>query len=157
MARRFGNLNWWVTRGEKAMSKLKTKQNNASVTEFIKSVENETRRRDCRQLLELMRKVTGKRPKMWGSSMVGYGRYHYRYASGHEGDWFVTGFSPRKQDLTVYIMPGFTKYEKLLAKLGKHRTGKSCLYLKKLEDVDLKILEQIVERSVEDMARIYPD
>ena len=130
------------------MVELKTKQNKASVTGFLRGIEDPQRRKDCRTVLELMKEVTGSRPKMWGDSMVGFGSYHYKYASGREGDWFVTGFSPRKANLTLYIMAGFSRYKELLAKLGKHKTGKSCLYIKRLADVDLAILRQLVEDSV---------
>ncbi len=130
------------------MVELKTKQNKASVTGFLRGIEDPQRRKDCRTVLELMKEVTGSGPKMWGDSIVGFGSYHYKYASGREGDWFVTGFSPRKANLTLYIMAGFSRYKELLAKLGKHKTGKSCLYIKSLADVDLAILRQLVEDSV---------
>ena len=130
------------------MVELKTKQNKASVTGFLRGIEDPQRRKDCRTVLELMKEVTGSGPKMWGDSIVGFGSYHYKYASGREGDWFVTGFSPRKANLTLYIMAGFSRYKELLAKLGKHKTGKSCLYIKRLADVDLAILRQLVEDSV---------
>ncbi len=130
------------------MVELKTKQNKASVTGFLRGIEDPQRRKDCRAVLELMKEVTGSRPKMWGDSIVGFGSYHYKYASGREGDWFVTGFSPRKANLTLYIMAGFSRYKELLAKLGKHKTGKSCLYIKRLADVDLAILRQLVKDSV---------
>ncbi len=129
------------------MVELKTKQNKASVTGFLRGIEDPQRRKDCRAVLELMKEVTGSRPKMWGDSIVGFGSYHYKYASGREGDWFVTGFSPRKANLTLYIMAGFSRYKELLAKLGKHKTGVSCLYIKRLADVDLAILRQLVEDS----------
>jgi len=104
-----------------------------------------------------MREVTGCEPKMWGPSIVGFGRYHYKYESGREGDWPLTGFSPRKQALTVYIMAGFRRYEELLDRLGKHKTGKSCLYLKRLEDVDLEVLRELVHESVEQVAERYAE
>jgi hypothetical protein len=100
-----------------------------------------------------MKKVTGKEPEMWGESTVGFGAYHYKYASGREGDWFLTGFSPRAQNLALYIMAGFDQYEALLGRLGKHSTGKSCLYIKKIEDIDADVLEELVKRSVEHMER----
>ncbi len=130
------------------MVELKTKENKASVTGFLRGIQDPQRREDCRTVLELMKEVTGSQPKMWGNSIVGFGSYHYKYASGREGDWFVTGFSPRKANLTLYIMAGFSRYKELLAKLGKHKTGKSCLYIKRLADVDLAILRQLVEDSV---------
>ncbi len=136
------------------MAKLKTKPNNKSVTAFLKSVD-EKRREDCQMLLTLMKRVTGKKPSMWGDGIVGFGEYHYKYKSGREGDWFVTGFSPRKQNISVYIMPGFSKYKSTLNKLGKHKTSVSCLYIKKLTDVDIKQLERLVTQSVKDMAKLY--
>ncbi len=133
------------------MSELKTKKNDASVEVFINAVEHEKRRTDSLVVLEMMKKITGEEPSMWGDSIVGFGSYHYTYASGREGDWMVTGFSPRKQSLTLYIMPGFEKYPDLMAKLGKYRTGRSCLYINKLEDIDQKILERLIAKSYKDM------
>jgi len=130
------------------MADLKTKPHKGSVTEFLKSVSNETRRKDAQTVLKLMKQITGERPRMWGPTMVGFGSYHYKYASGREGDWFVTGFSPRSQALTLYIMAGFTRYDSLMKKLGKYKTGKSCLYIKNLEDIDTRVLKQLVELSV---------
>ena len=137
------------------MTQRKTSQNEGDVNAFIDAVENPRRRADARQLLELMQTVTGEPPKMWGPSIVGFGKYHYRYASGREGDSLVVGFSPRKQNLVIYIMPGFSDYGELLGKLGKFRTGRSCLYVNKLDDVDLQLLEQLVRESVEEMKRRY--
>jgi hypothetical protein len=138
------------------MAELKTKPNDQSVEAFLNSVADEKKRRDCFTILELMQQVTGTEPEMWGSTIVGFGRYHYKYASGREGDWFLTGFSPRKQNLTLYIMAGFTEYEALLSKLGKHSTGKSCLYIKKIEDIDLEALRELVRQSVEHMVQSNP-
>jgi hypothetical protein len=137
--------------GCKPMAELKTKQNEQDVYEFLDGVSNETRKNDSYAVLELMRTTTGMEPKMWGDSIVGFGSYHYKYASGREGDWFLTGFSPRKQSLTLYIMPGFDEYEALLEKLGKHKIGKSCLYINKLADVDLSVLKTLIEKSVKKM------
>ena len=137
------------------MTQRKTSQNEGDVNAFLDAVENPRRRADARQLLELMQTVTGEPPKMWGPSIVGFGKYHYRYASGREGDSLVVGFSPRKQNLVIYIMPGFSDYGELLGKLGKFRTGRSCLYVNKLDDVDLQLLEQLVRESVEEMKRRY--
>ena len=137
------------------MAELETKESEASVEAFLASVPDEQQRADARAVCALMGEVTGQPPKMWGKSMVGFGRYHYRYASGREGDWFVVGFSPRKRDLTLYIMPGFRAYEGLLAKLGKHKTGKSCLYLKRLSDVDGAVLRELVTRSVAHMRETH--
>jgi hypothetical protein len=133
------------------MAELKTKQTDESVTEFLNGVPDEKKRQDSFAILELMTEVTGAEPRMWGDSIVGFGSYHYRYASGREGDWFVTGFSPRKQNLTLYIMAGFDNYDQLLQNLGKHKTGKSCLYIKRLEDVDLDTLRELVSQSVQHM------
>jgi hypothetical protein len=134
------------------MAEPKTTPTRASVKAFIDAVENPDRRRECRAIMKLMKAATGVSPKMWGSSIVGYGSYHYKYASGREGDWPVTGFSPRKQALTVYIMPGFARYEPLLKKLGPHKTGVSCLYIKRLSDIDLDVLDRLVRASVKHMA-----
>jgi hypothetical protein len=131
------------------MPELKTQKTDASVEEFLDSVEHEKRRTDGRVLLQLMRDVTGEEPSMWGPSIVGFGSYTYKYASGREGEWPVVGFSPRKRNLTVYVMDGFDGYTELLADLGKHRTGKSCLYINKLEDVDMDVLKELVKQSVE--------
>ncbi len=138
------------------MSDLKTRPNDASVEAFIDAVDHPRRREDARTLLELMQRVTGEKPVMWGPSIVGYGSYHYRYASGQEGDWPIAGFSPRKQNLSIYIMPGFEKYEGLLSRLGKHKTGKSCLYVNKLADVDMEVLEALVRAATTEMKRRYP-
>ena len=137
------------------MSDLKTKANKASVIKFLKSVENEKRRTDALLMLELMQELTKREAVMWGSSMVGFGSYHYKYASGREGDWLLTGFSPRKNDLTVYIMNGFSSYTELMEKLGKYKTSVSCLYIKKLEDIDIKVLKQLIRKSLSDMRKIY--
>lgn len=137
------------------MAELKTKKTGASVEQFLRSVEDEKRRRDARSLLKLMREVTGEKAVMWGPSIVGFGSYHYRYASGREGDWMLTGFSPRKQALTVYIMDGFRGHGALMKKLGKHRTGKSCLYIRRLEDVDLDVLRRLVKESVDYLRAKY--
>ena len=102
-----------------------------------------------------MREITGKRAKMWGDSIVSFGKYHYKYKTGREGDFFVSGFSPRKQNLTIYIMPGFSKYKTLLKKIGKHKSSVSCLYIKSLADVDLSVLKNLIQRSVEDMHKLY--
>lgn len=131
-----------------AKAELKTKKNNQSVKEFIDSVEDETKRSDCKEIAKMMRKATGKNAKMWGDAIVGFDEYHYKYDSGREGDWMRMGFSPRKNAITLYIMDGFGKYDELMEKLGKHKTGKSCLYIKKLDDVDKEVLEELIEGSV---------
>ena len=137
------------------MAENKTQPTKASVTAFINAIDDPGKRADARKLAAMMRKATGKRAKMWGPSMVGYGTYHYKYASGREGDFMVTGFSPRKQALTVYIMAGFSKYDALMKKLGKYKTGKSCLYIKRLSDVDEAVLQRLIGESVKYMRKNY--
>lgn len=130
------------------MAELKTKQNEQSVTDFLLAVPDERKKKDSFTILELMKEVTGQEPKMWGDSIIGFGNYHYKYATGREGDWFVTGFSPRKQNLTFYIMSGFDGYDELLKKLGKYKTGKACLYINKLTDVDMSVMKELIQKSV---------
>jgi hypothetical protein len=130
------------------MAENKTQKTDVSVTDFLNSITDEQKRQDAFTLLALMSEITGLEPKMWGAGIVGFGDVHYKYASGREGDWFKVGFSPRKQNLTLYIMDGFPKYYDLLAQLGKHKTGVSCLYLKKLADVDLRILRELISQSL---------
>jgi hypothetical protein len=131
------------------MAELKTRPNYESVEVFLDSIPDDRRRQDGRAILKLMKEITGEEPQMWGSSIVGFGNYHYRYASGREGDWFKTGFSPRKQSLTLYIMSGFEGHEDLLARLGRHKTGKGCLYVNRLEDVDQEVLRELIRRSIQ--------
>jgi len=133
------------------MAELKTKLNDVSVVKFINSIKDESNRNDCFVIMKLMQKITKSEPKMWGSSIVGFGNYHYKYASGREGDWFLTGFSPRKQNLTLYIIAGFDHYDELMTKLGKYKTSKSCLYIKSLKDIDQKVLKEIITLSVKKM------
>ncbi|MDX2139983.1 MAG: DUF1801 domain-containing protein [Chloroflexota bacterium] len=135
------------------MAELKTKQTETSVDIFLQSVEDEKKRADCLRIMELMREVTGHEPKMWGETMIGFGSYHYKYASGHEGDAMLTGFSPRKQNITLYITAGFEQYADLTSKLGKHKTGKVCLYINKLADVDETVLRELVKASFEHMVK----
>ncbi len=130
------------------MAELKTKKNAASVSEYLATIEDPARRADCKRVAALMREVTGERASMWGASIVGFGTYRYQYESGRSGTWPITGFSSRKSDLTLYIMPGFARYETLLAKLGKHKHGKSCLYIKRLSDIDFDVLTDLVTESV---------
>lgn len=139
------------------MAELKTQPNDASVDAFLDGVEVEDPQKaaDCRALIEIMRRATGEVPRMWGKAMVGFGSYHYRYESGREGDWFLVGFSPRKRELSLYIMSGFDRYDELMERLGKHRTGKSCLYIKRLDDIDTDALEQLVTASVKHMRQQY--
>jgi len=131
------------------MALLKTQPSDQGVTDFINSVSHKKRREDSFKVLALMQEITGEEPIMWGSSIIGFGRYHYEYANGREAEWFLTGFAPRKQALTLYIMSGFSAYDELLGKLGKHSIGKACLYIKKLDDVDMNVLRELVEKSVE--------
>ena len=138
------------------MAELKTKPSDTSVEEFLQSVPDERKREDSRVLLEMMQAATGAAPRLWGSSTVGFGDRHYAYASGREGDWFLTGFSPRKQNLTLYIMAGFEHFDDLRARLGKHKVGVSCLYINKLADVDQDVLRELVRRSVEHMRTFNP-
>ena len=136
------------------MAELKTKQTKASVSAFLNGIGDPKKRKDAKTVAKMMREITGKAPKMWGPGIVGYGTYHYKYATGREGDWFLTGFSSRKQALTLYIMSGFYGDEPLLKKLGKYKTGKACLYIKKLEDVDQGTLRKLIERSVQKKAQM---
>ena len=131
------------------MAELKTKPNDASVETFLKGIEDETKRQDAFVMLKLMEEVTGAQAKMWGSSIIGFGDSHYKYATGREGDWFVAGFSPRKQNLTLYIHGGLDRFAELLNALGKHKTGKGCLYINKLKDIDLATLRALIQRAVE--------
>lgn len=137
------------------VAELKTKPTGVSVDAFIDAVGHARRREDARVALAMMQRVTGEKPEMWGPSIVGFGRYQYTYESGREGSWMLTGFAPRKAALTVYIMPGFSQYDDLMARLGKHRTGKSCLYINKLDGVDLEVLEELVRLSVDHMRATY--
>jgi hypothetical protein len=132
-------------------AEVKTRVNEASVEDFLNSVADEQARKDSFEVLEMMKQVTKEEPKMWGASIVGFGSYHYKGASGREGDWFLTGFSPRKQNFTLYLNHGFDVHEDLLKKLGKYKTGMGCLYVKKLADVDKKVLEELVSESVKRM------
>ena len=135
-------------------TELKTKVNKASVEGFLNTVKDEEVRKDCFEILKMMKQVTKEEPKMWGTSIVGFGSYHYKGASGREGDWMLTGFSPRKQNLTLYLMGGFDVEKDLLKKLGKHKTSVGCLYIKKLDDVDKKVLKELVTESVKKMKKL---
>ena len=138
------------------MTSLKTQPYDRNIPEFLSKVENPQKREDCFTLLDLMKEETGEEPQYWHSNMVGFGQYHYQYDSGHEGDWFLAGFSPRKQNLTIYIMSGFEQYEELMEKLGKYKTGKSCLYVNRLSDIDLNVLRELIQKSVKYMREKYP-
>ncbi|HMQ32790.1 MAG TPA: DUF1801 domain-containing protein [Chloroflexaceae bacterium] len=135
------------------MSEAKTRPTDQSVEAFLEGLADEGQRRDGRALVALMREVTGEEPRMWGPSIVGFGSYHYRYASGREGDWPLTGFSPRKQNLTLYLSYGLEGHADLLGRLGKHKLGKACLYLKRLDDADPAALRELIKRSVDELAR----
>jgi len=137
------------------MAELKTKVNSASVGKFLSSIENKTRQADAKRLLTIFKEVTNTKPKMWGENIIGFGLYKYKYESGREGAWFTTGFSPRKQNLSIYIMPGFSEVSHLLDKLGKHKVGKSCLYVNKLSDIDESILRKIIALSVKQIGKLY--
>ena len=133
------------------MAENKTQRNDGDVLAYLESVSNKRRREDSLVMLKLMAEATGERAEMWGTSIVGFGSYHYRYASGREGDFMLTGFAPRKQALTLYIMGGHERYDELMAKLGKHRTGSACVYINKLADVDLDVLRELIAASVDYM------
>ncbi|HLF63000.1 MAG TPA: DUF1801 domain-containing protein [Saprospiraceae bacterium] len=138
------------------MAELKTKPTKASVSAFLNAIEDEQKRKDSKQLAKLMQEITGHKPVMWGPSIVGFGSYHYKSErSRQEGDWLLTGFSPRVQNLTVYIIAGFDRYKTLMKKLGKCKTGGSCLYFKKLADIDQEVLKELVKESVEYMKKKY--
>ena len=139
------------------MAEPKTKATSASVDKYLDAVEDEQRRDDCLTLVKLMSRITKEPPAMWGASIVGFGKYHYKYASGHEGDSCLAGFSSRKGDISIYVTAGFQGHEALLAKLGKHKTGKVCLYVRRLADIALGMLESLVKGSVAEMRRRYPD
>ena len=130
------------------MAEVKTKETTESVSAFLKNIADEDRRSDCFAVVDIMRAATREEPKMWGTSIVGFGRYHYKSEGGREGDWMITGFSPRKAALTLYLMGGLDKFPDLMKNLGKYKTGKGCLYLKKLSDVDVKVLRRLVAASV---------
>jgi len=136
------------------MAERKTQQTTASVESFLNLIEDEGRRQDCFRVLEIMKAATKSEPAMWGTSIVGFGRYNYKPESGSKGEWFLAGFAPRKQDLTLYLMSGAYRYPELLKKLGKHRTGRACLYIKKLGDVHLPTLKQLIKQSIADVRAI---
>jgi hypothetical protein len=137
------------------MAEQKTKPTTLSVETFLETIPDEAVRDDCHTILKLMKKATGSDPKMWGSSIVGFGQYHYKYDSGHEGFACLTGFSPRKQNITLYVMPGATDREDLLKKLGKHKAGKGCVYIRKLDDINLPVLESLIMESVSFLKKKY--
>ena len=138
------------------MTALKTTQNEDSVDEFLKSIEDPEKQKTSLQILDIIKEISGKEPKMWGDSIIGFGKYHYKYATGREGDWMRIAFSPRKQNFSIYIMDGFDNHSDLMEKLGKYKTGKSCLYIKKLQDIDIKILKELMKKSLLNMEKLYP-
>lgn len=138
------------------MADAKTRPGTQSVAAFLAALPDAQMRKDSKVVAAMMRKATGCKPVLWGGSIVGFDRYRYRYASGREGEWPIVGFAPRKSALVLYVMPGFADYEELLGRLGKHATGKSCLYLKRLADVDLTVLEALVRASVTAMRERHP-
>ncbi|CAN5895300.1 hypothetical protein BH24CHL4_BH24CHL4_18470 [soil metagenome] len=137
------------------MYELKTRETDASVDAYLSGIEPAQKQADCREIASMMSAVTGFPPKMWGSSIVGFGQYPYKYLSGHEGDASLTGFSSRKRNITLYIMAGFTQYQELLNRLGKYKTGKACLYIASLADVDRGVLRELISKSVEHMRQTY--
>jgi hypothetical protein len=137
------------------MAEQKTKQTDESVTKFLNSVKDEKKRKDSFAILDLMKEATGLQPKMWGGSIIGFGNYHYKYDSGHEGDMCIVGFSPRKQNISLYLMIGINNLEKLLKDLGRHKTGKGCLYINKLEDVNIDVLKQLINVSADAVKKRY--
>lgn len=138
------------------MAELKTKRNDASVDDFLNVIKDEQVRKDCRAIADIMQKATKAKPQMWGSSIVGFGSCHYKYASGREGDWMLAAFSPRKQNITLYIWPGFEGYDELMARLSKHSCGKACVYIKRLSDVHLPTLKKLINGSVKHMLKTFP-
>lgn len=137
------------------MAELKTRENEASVSQFLAAIEDPQKRADCKAIAKMMRDATGKRAKMWGSAIVGYDKYEYRYDSGRSGTWMMTGFSPRARNISIYIMPGFDKFGALMKTLGKYKTGKSCLYINRLDDVDRDVLARLIDASVKEMRDRY--
>lgn len=133
------------------MAELKTKPTKESVKDFLNRISDEERRADCFAVAKIMEEITGEKPKMWGPSIVGFGSFHYKYASGREGDWLMMGFSPRKKDLTLYLMMGFEKHGDLMEKLGKHSSSKSCLYIKRLSDIHIPTLKKLIKVSLKDL------
>ena len=136
-----------------ANAELKTKKTDASVSKFIDGIKDEKRREDSRRVLDIMRDATGEEPKMWGPSVIGFGDYHYKYESGRENDWFKTGFSPRKEAVTLYLMTGLAMHQDLLEDLGPHKTGKGCLYIKDLDKVDTKVLKKIIATASRELSK----
>jgi len=139
------------------VAELKTKENDADVGAFLDAIEDPERRADCKAICAMMQAAAGAPPRMWGKSIVGFGHYDYTYASGRSGSWMRIGFAPRKRDLTLYIMAGFDAYAELMGSLGKHKTGRSCLYVKRLADLDADVLRALFEQSLAWMRETYPE
>jgi nucleoid DNA-binding protein len=138
------------------MAELKTKVNEASVEDFLSNILDEKKRQDAFEVLELMQTITKQSPKMWGTSIIGFGTYKYEYKSGREGEWFLVGFSPRKQDLTIYINGGFEQHDDLMQQLGKYKASKgACLYVNKLEDIKLPVLKKLIKASIKEVKERY--
>lgn len=137
------------------MAENKTRATSASVSAFLSGIEDRQQRSDLKKVAAMMRRATGERPRMWGPAIVGYGSYHYRYDSGREGDFMITGYAPRKQAMAIYILPGFERFGNLMERLGKFKTGKSCLYIKRLADVDEQVLERLIRDAVKYMREHY--
>ena len=137
------------------MAELKTRKNNASVADFLGEIEDKQKLADCRAIAKMMRAATGKRARMWGKSIIGYDSYDYVYQTGNSGTWPIIGFSPRAQNISIYIMPGFSKFKALMKNLGKYKTGKSCLYIRRLDEIDQKILNKLISASVKEMRKRY--
>ena len=138
------------------MYELKTKENEANVIEFIENVDNPKKKEDAYKLLDIFTETTGYPAKMWGTSIIGFGSYHYKYASGHEGDAPLVGFSPRKAKISLYFAPGEPKREELLEKFGKHTTGKACVYINKIADIDVEVLKELITQSIKFLQEMYP-
>ena len=139
------------------MAENKTQPTNQSVKEFIESNSSGQKQKDAFELLRIMEDLSGEKAVMWGPGLIGFGKYHYKYESGREGDFLRTGFSPRKAALSIYIMAGFSRYEELLSRLGKHKIGKACLYVKKLSDIDVEVLKELIKESLHYMKKKYPN
>ena len=136
-----------------AKAELKTKKTTASVASFLSAIPDDARREDCRRLVKLMQQAIGAEPKMWGEHVIGFGDYHYKYESGRENDWFVAGFSPRKANITLYLMSGAARHSAILERLGKHKVGKGCLYIKQLSDIELPVLKELVESCARELKK----
>jgi len=139
------------------MSEIKTRLNDKDLDEFLNSIENRKRSEDTNKIIDIMKKVTSHEPKMWGDSIIGFDTYHYKYKTGREGDWLAIGVAPRKQNISLYLMNGFNEYEDLLSKLGKHKVGKACLYINKIEDINIKILEELIAKSYKSVKEMYKE